>query len=161
MTKTLAFLTAFILVVTACNQGKDKFTALTLDRQNIPDTIKLNLKSLTGFWALVCYSDLVKKTNDCNSDEIIRFKFKDDEKTGTIGATTRSNGFGGSYQIFANNEIKVDDFHGTQLKEKSEFESKIWYSMTQSSSFKYKYDSLIIFYDSNKKAMKFIKTKIF
>jgi heat shock protein HslJ len=156
MTKTITILTVFTLLFSACNQSKDK--TLTNDRQNNLDSVNINLKTLTGYWTLTCFSDLDKNTNEFDSSSKIWLWFSD-EKLGIILGRSRCNHLNGKYKIYDNNKIKVKDFMGTKVYCSEKWDDRLRRTMRLSSSFKYNTDTLLILYDNDKKAMKFIKTK--
>ena len=119
--------------------------------------------SLNGNWTLVCYSDLISRLTDCKSQNEqslpISLVFLDDGKTGTINGHTSRNDVTGSYMLLDNHKIKVDKFGGTMVGEMTDWGDKIWTTIQQSSSYKYKSDTLVIQYDNDSKAMKFVKTE--
>ncbi len=140
---------------------RNKPTLLLLILFTLGLTQKLNAQTLTGYWTLVCYSNLLTGNQDCKSitdnTEPISLEFKDNGKIGTITGHTVVNKVWGDYTILDNNKIKVERFGGTEIMEHgwgSDFMTTIY----QSSSFKYSADTLVILYDNNNKAMKFLKT---
>jgi heat shock protein HslJ len=72
------------------------------------------------------------------------------------------NKLSGKYKIYEKNKIKFEDISGTMMycsEWKNKQEERIISSLNQSSMFTNKSDTLIILYDNDKKAMKFLKIK--
>ena len=117
---------------------------------------------LTGYWKLVCFSDLVTGQQDCNpgNDSIhyaVGLEFTDDGKIGTMKGKTTVNHVQGEYKIFESGKLKVESFWGTKICEHG-WGSNFWDTIDQSSSFKYSAnkDTLLILYDNDTKVMKFV-----
>lgn len=118
--------------------------------------------TLTGHWKLVCFSDLVTNQQDCNprNDSVyyaVNLEFIDDGKTGIIKGKTTTNRVQGEYKIFESGKLKVASFGGTKIAERG-WGSNFWNTIYQSSSFKYSAnkDTLLILYENDTKAMKFV-----
>ena len=79
------------------------------------------LTTITGNWILVCYSDIVAGTEECESEFTqlapILLEFNDNGQSGKIKGYTSSNRVYGDYKIFTNNKIKVESFGGTKKGE--------------------------------------------
>jgi hypothetical protein len=71
---------------------------------------------------------------------------------------TTTNSVEGKYTILENSKLKVESFGGTKINEHG-WGSNFWNTIYQSSSFNYSKnnDTLIILYDNDTKAMKFIR----
>ena len=140
---------------------KNKLTFLLLIILTIGLTTKLTAQVLNGNWTLICYSDLISGKQDCKSPTDntvpISLEFRDNGKVGTMSGHTIVNKVTGDYTIWGNNKIKVERFGGTKIAEHG-WGSGFWVTISQSSSFKYNIDTLVILYDFDTKAMKFLKT---
>ena len=124
-------------------------------------TEKLTAQTLTGNWTLICYSHSINGKQECRSQTdprgTISLEFKDNGKTGTMVGHTITNKVSGDYTIWDNYKIKVERFGGTKVGE-DYWGNGFWKTISQSSSFKYSADTLVILYDNDTKAMKFLKT---
>jgi len=118
--------------------------------------------SLNGNWTLICYSHITAGQEECKSEYVqqplIALDFNDDGKTGTMTGHTSTNKVTGDYKIFDYNKIKVERFGGTKMGEIG-WGGVFWQTISQSTSFEYKSDTLVIYYDNNSKAMKFARTR--
>ena len=119
------------------------------------------MKTLNGTWTLVCFSESNTDFHDCNpeslSEKSITLEFADSDGMGKIKGHTTSNNVFGNYQISGENQMKVTSFGGTKIVENG-WGNQFWTTISQSSSFEFKADSLFIYYDNNLKIMKFIRT---
>jgi hypothetical protein len=140
---------------------KNKLTFLLLILVTLGLTKKQEAQTLNGHWTLICYSNLLTGTKDCKSSTdrtgTVSLEFKDNGKTGTMFGHTINNSVSGDYTLWDNNKIKVERFGGTKIAEHG-WGNGFWTTINQSSSFKYSSDTLVILYDNDTKAMKFLKT---
>ena len=123
-------------------------------------TLRPPLNSISGYWKLICYEDVVLNQMDCRPvDEYfsrkLTFKFNDDGKHGKITGSTTTNKVFGEYQLFENQTLKVNSFGGTKIGEHG-WGKDFWTKISQASSYKNELDTLLIYYESDTKAMKFI-----
>jgi hypothetical protein len=136
------------------------FTAVLLALANLSLNSSQPKETLNGKWKLICFHDLETNIQDCRpADERSRFitlTFTDDGKEGTLEGQTTTNKVWGSYQIFNGNQMKVKEFGGTKVGESGWGGYMLWKTISQSSSFSYHFDTLLIYYDFDTKAMKFI-----
>jgi heat shock protein HslJ len=159
MNKFLTILSILILIFIACNQDKNKSKPITEIENAGSELAKLNFKSLSGNWTLICLSDIEKRISEFDIASMIHLKFKDDKKTGSINGHSKCNTLFGEYKLFDSNKIKVEGFGGTKLNCHDKWEHELRLTMYQSSSYTQIADTLIIFYDNDRKAMKFLKNK--
>lgn len=140
---------------------KNKLTFLLLIMLASGPTNLLTAQVLNGNWTLICYSNLITGKQECRSQTdprgTISLEFKDNGKTGTMIGHTIVNSVTGDYTIWDKNKIKVERFGGTKVGEEG-WGNSFWTTIQQSSSFKYSADTLVILYDNDTKAMKFLKT---
>ena len=140
---------------------KNKLTFLLVIIMTLGLTEKLTAQILNGNWTLICYSNLITGKQECRPQTdprgTIALEFKDDGKTGTMVGHTIANKVTGDYTIWDNYKIKVERFGGTKMGERY-WGNNFWTTISQSSSFKYSGDTLVILYDNDTKAMKFFKT---
>ena len=123
-------------------------------------TLKSPAQTISGHWTLICYEDVVLNQMDCRPEDEyfngrLTFKFNDDGKHGKITGRTTTNKVSGDYQLFENQRIKVSRFGGTKIGEHG-WGSDFWAKIRQASSYKNESDTLLIYYESDTKAMKFI-----
>lgn len=139
---------------------KIKLVFLSLTFLGLGFINKQTTQTLHGRWRLICFSDLATNTEDCKkaSDPTndISLTFEDNGKTGKLYGNTISNVVEGTYTLGYNNKINVVTFGGTKVKENGWGEN-FWTTIQEASSFKYSADTLVILYDHNTKAMKFLK----
>ena len=139
----------------------NKLIILLLTLMTLGLTKKQEAQTLNGQWTLICYSNLITGKQDCKSpiDQTrpISLEFKDNGKTGIMSGYTIVNKVTGDYTIGGNNKIKVERFGGTKIAEHG-WGNGFWTTINQSSSFKYSADTLVILYDNDTKAMKFLKS---
>jgi len=117
---------------------------------------------LDGKWILVCYSDLTTQSNDCrpiNAGLTARLQFEDDGESGKIIGSDGINSVYGSYTLLNNHVLKIDEFGGTKIGSGDPWVSNFWKTMHTASSYSIKLDSLIISYDNDSKAVKFLKSE--
>ncbi len=118
-------------------------------------------KILSGHWKLICIEDLITNTKAYRpeskymNNELI-FEFKDNGIDGIIKGKTTSNKVSGVYEIYDNQKINVSKFGGTKIAERG-WGSDFWSMIKSSSSYNYNSDTLIIYFDSDTKAMKFVE----
>ena len=117
-----------------------------------------NNQTLTGKWTLICYKDISsgERTNrpSSYSPKQLTFEFLDNGKDGTIKGRTTVNDVTGKYKI-NKNRISVDRFGGTKIGEHG-WGSVFWSTISNSSSFEFRKDTLIILYDNDSKEMLFL-----
>ncbi len=123
-----------------------------------------NNSSLSGKWILKCYKDIILKEEECTSmtdSEIpITIEFKDNGKIGKLTGRTEYNFVYGEYEIPDSNKIIMKNVGGSKVNELGKFGNKFLPAMKHSSSFSFHKGCLIIFYDNDTKAMKFINAKL-
>jgi hypothetical protein len=157
MKNLLLLLIGFTLI--ACHQDQKNAKKLPAEKH----TAKINLKSLSGNWTLVCFS-FFSNDNECKPQAEQKFPislvFTDDGITGKISGYTTSNNMYGKYKLFDKCKIKVEEFGGTQVGELNKWGKNIWGAMNQASSYSYSKnaDTLIILYNNDTKSMKFVET---
>ena len=121
---------------------------------------QLTAQTLNGYWSLICYSDLLIGKNYCitptDESQTVSLMFNDNGKVGTMSGHTTGNEVEGNYIITNKNKIKVKSFGGTKIGE-IDWKYNFWNAIYQSSSFKYTADTLVILFDNDTKAMKFIQ----
>lgn len=126
---------------------------------NLSLTYKQTKNTLNGKWKLICFQDLETNIQNCKPiDDPTRFitlTFSDNGQTGTMIGNTTINKVTGDYKLLEDNKIKVERFGGTKINEIG-WGSNFWTTIYQSTSYNYSFDTLIIYYDSDSKAMKFI-----
>jgi hypothetical protein len=139
---------------------KNKSTLLVLALLTFGLCQQLTSQTLNGYWSFICYSDIITGKQDCmnikNESETVSLEFKDNGKIGKMSGHTYVNIVDGDYTISENNKIKVKNFGGTKVGELY-FKYDFWHTISQSSSFKFNGDTLVILYDNDTKAMKFIQ----
>ena len=117
-----------------------------------------NSQSLTGKWTLICYKDISsgERTNRPSnySAKKLTFEFLDNGKEGTFKGRTTVNDVTGEYKI-NKMRISVDRFGGTKIAEHG-WGSVFWSTISNSSSFEFRQDTLIILYDNDSKEMLFL-----
>ena len=118
--------------------------------------------SITGKWLLICITDLKTAHNSFRpenyNDKHLLFDFKDDGKTGEIIGQTTSNDVGGEYELFENEKMSVSKFGGTKVGEHGwgyQFRDNI----RNASSYGYSSDTLLIYFESDTKILKFSPIK--
>lgn len=138
-------------------------TAVIFALSNLSLSFSQPKETLNGKWKLICFHDFETNIQDCRPvDERSRFislTFTDDGKEGTLEGQTTTNKVWGSYQIFNGNQMKVKEFGGTKMGEFGWGGYTFWKTIRQSSSFTYNSDTLLIYYDHDTKAMKFIEAE--
>jgi len=121
---------------------------------------KLKGQTLNGYWSLICYSNILTGEQSCRSikdeSQTVSLEFKDNGKTGKMSGHADANIVDGEYIIRENQRIKVKNFGGTKVGGPY-WKYDFWLTIGQSSSFKFNKDTLVIFYDNDTKAMKFIQ----
>lgn len=117
--------------------------------------------SLSGHWTLVCFSDILSRTQECDSlfkkNSLISVEFKDNGVNGTIIANLmyRQKGV---YKLFDYNKITVECFGTYKGGTLRTWQSRCYDALCAASSFEYVSDTLIIYYDEGERAMKFART---
>ena len=121
---------------------------------------QLTAQTLNGYWSLICYLDILTGKQDClnpvDESETISLKFQDNGKVGKMYGHTYVNTVDGDYTLEKQNKIKVSNFGGTKVGE-IDWKYDFWITIRQSSSFKFCGDTLVILFDNDTKAMKFIQ----
>ena len=118
---------------------------------------------LNGKWKLVQYKDLINGTiknepTEYNNQKVMTFDFNDDNIQGVFTGKTINNDTQGSYILKANSKIVVSTFGGTKVAEPN-WSSRFWETIQQSTSYKVTDDTLIIYYNNDKKCMIFVKQR--
>jgi len=120
------------------------------------------LTTLTGKWTLICYENQSTKERSHRpknySPTQLTFTFTDDGKNGEIKGKTTSNRVTGNYRL-EGNSIKVERFGGTRIGE-LEWGSDFWGKIKNTSSFEFRNDTLVIFYNNHTEAMLFSPAKL-
>jgi hypothetical protein len=123
---------------------------------------KQTAQTLNGYWSLICYTNLLTGKQDCltvtDESQTVSLEFKDNGKIGTMSGHTTTNDVTGDYFISDNNKIRVKNFGGTKVGELP-WVYDFWSTISQSSSFKFNGDTLVILFDNDTKAMKFKQLK--
>lgn len=121
---------------------------------------QLTAQTLNGYWSLICYLDILTGKQDClnpvDESETISLKFQDNGKVGKMYGHTYVNTVDGDYTLEKQNKIKVSNFGGTKVGE-IDWKYDFWITIRQSSSFKFCGDTLVLLFDNDTKAMKFIQ----
>jgi hypothetical protein len=116
-------------------------------------------KTISGDWLLVCISDIIQgktshRPTNYKTNQLL-FEFKDDGEFGEEKGVSTVNSVRGSYQLFDNQKIEVTSFGGTKIAEHG-WGSHFCKNIRRATSYRYSSDTLLIFFDSDKRALKFI-----
>lgn len=115
-------------------------------------------RQLIGSWTLVCYEQLLSDKIECEPAASQKHPIKIDfEKGGKIAGNTSGNTIRADYSVLGDHKIKIQNFEGTKRGEFTKWGTDFRKIIGLSSSFAFKGDTLILLYDNDKKAMKFVK----
>jgi heat shock protein HslJ len=119
-------------------------------------TLKPTDEAIVGKWKLDCFVDRVLDKEDCRPDELYSKNMLSIyiDENGAVSGLTTSNSFGGKYTI-DNAGVTFFDLMSTEVMERG-WGSDFLDHLSKVNSFKIKENRLILFYDSDLKAMTFV-----